>query len=98
MMLIPSAVWTFFTSWRIWSCTMTSRAVVGSSAMITWGSHESAIAMTAAAAYPPRTRAGNDPPSPVQADQVEQLADPVPDLFFGQFAPKWVSIASRICS
>ena len=58
MMLIPSSAWIRFSSLRIWSWTMTSRAVVGSSAMITWGPQESAMAITARCLIPPENSCG----------------------------------------
>ena len=46
---------------RIWAWTVTSSAVVGSSAMMTFGSFAIAIAMTTRCRIPPENSCGNDP-------------------------------------
>ncbi len=65
---------------RICACTVTSRAVVGSSAMITFGLLAIAIAITTRCRIPPENSCGKEP-GPLRrvgdADQVEQFDGPL---------------------
>ena len=56
----PVSAWASLSTSRIWAWTVTSRAVVGSSAMITFGSLAIAIAMTTRCRIPPENSCGND--------------------------------------
>ena len=58
MIAVPSRSRSSSSSSRIAACTVTSRAVVGSSAMMTSGSHEIAIAMTTRCFWPPESWCG----------------------------------------
>ena len=53
MILILNSFWSRLVSSRIWSWTMTSKAVVGSSAMISLGRQAKAMAMIARCFIPP---------------------------------------------
>ena len=62
-------------SWRICACTITSNAVVGSSASSTFGLQASAIAMAARCRMPPENSCGyRAAPDGGDPDQLEQIA------------------------
>ncbi len=58
-MAVSVSAWTSCSTWRICAWTVTSRAVVGSSAMITFGSLAMAIAIIARCRIPPENSCGN---------------------------------------
>ena len=55
---VPSSRLSCFMSWMIWACTVTSRAVVGSSAISRAGSLDSPIAIIARWRMPPENWCG----------------------------------------
>ena len=54
----PRSAWSFFNRRRTWACTITSSAVVGSSAITSDGEQASAIAIITRCFWPPESSCG----------------------------------------
>ena len=83
MIAIPSRCWRSSSRARIWACTVTSSAVVGSSAISSLGSLASAIAIITRWRMPPENSCGILVDAPLgvgDPDQLEQLHGPRPGV------------------